>query len=68
MKFSKLFYEVERFFEKADKDKKKKEELALSLEKKIESIKKEMKENISEARNAKLKKRLDILTEYQEKL
>jgi len=70
MKFSKLFQEVESFFEndQQNEDDLKKEELQKALEKKIESIRKEMKDKISDARHLKLKKRLEVLSEFKKKL
>ena len=70
MKFTKLFGKIQKCFEKDEdvRDKEKQEKLAKSLDEKIESIKKKLKLASSNSKTEKLKKKLDILMKFKEKM
>ena len=70
MKFTKLFTKIQECFEKDEtaRDKEKEEKLAKSLDEKIDSIKKKLKDTSSVSKTIKLKKKLDILVKFKEKM
>ena len=72
MKINKLFKKAEKFFvldeSEQGKEEKKIEQLKYSLEKKIASVKKKIKKAQDSDEKSALKKQLDVLVEFREKL
>ncbi|WP_415397407.1 hypothetical protein [Sulfurimonas sp. CS5] len=72
MKINKLFKKAEKFFvldeSEQEKKEKKREKLKYSLEKKIASVKKKIKKAQDSDEKSALKKQLDVLVEFREKL
>jgi len=72
MNIKKLFKKAEKFFvldeSEQEKKEKKKEKLNYSLQKKIASVKKKIKRAEDSDEKTLLKKQLDILVEFHEKL